>query len=435
MLLAMSQSSKHATKKSTLKKILFLLFTNLHFFPYLQKNNPATSENDEEELITALIKMKSLIVQNSSTALREPDLYFNQKPNEQVDEILSKYSDMPFGITSWLEDTCADIIEEGAQHVVQDFIGKIVANLHNTVKEIPFVVMSDSHVLKVQYFIRTPKLAKFFILANYPKMEQSGRAFMETLLGSILTKSCLPLTEMGTYDFFEEPSKQPPSVHNNTEGRIWSATEIVHEICHEIFNALFRVDPEVKHLTLMWIGNCFQANAGRGKMWTNEMGPWLSNTFASDGFMLNLEAVLLMFCKPFAEGVGNTRMLKIDPTYTSVESAVSEDAKAKNVHLREAQKETFLVPSETEDKEKEDVPESFNFITDIFFLTHKSLDLGFRVCHEKLVKMNQELGRQQQMYRELMSSGQGSSPAGEVIQKKMDALMTRYMITRIFCNF
>ena len=132
-----------------------------------------------------------------------------------------------------------------------------------------------------------------------------------------------------------------------------------------------------------------------------------------------------MFCKPFAEGVGNTRMLKIDPTYTSVESAVSEDARAKNVHLREAQKETFLIPSEAEDKEKEDVPESFNFITDIFFLTHKSLDLGFRVCHEKLFKMNQELGRHQQMYRELMSSGQGSSPAGDVIQKKMDTLMTR----------
>ena len=186
------------------------------------------------------------------------------------------------------------------------------------------------------------------------------------------------------------------------------------------------MDTEVKHLALMWIGNCFQANAGRGKMWTNEMGPWMSNSLASDGFMLNLEAVLLMFCKPFSEGVGNRKMLKIDPTYTSVTPLVAEDAKIKNVHLRNAEKETFLIPSETEEKENEDIPEKYNFITDIFFLTHKSLDLGFRVCHEKFVKMNQELGRHQNMYRELMGSGQSSSPAAEVVQKKMDALMTRY---------
>ena len=52
-------------------------------------------------------------------------------------------------------------------------------------------------------------------------------------------------------------------------------------------------------------------------MWTNEMGPWLSNTLASDGFMLNLGAVLLLFCKPFSEGIGNAKMLKIGETFLS----------------------------------------------------------------------------------------------------------------------
>ena len=41
--------------------------------------------------------------------------------------------------------------------------------------------------------------------------------------------------------------------------------------------------------------------------------------------------------------------------------------------------------------------------------------------------MNQELARHQQMYRELVSTGQTSSPAAEVIQKKMESLMTRYL--------
>ena len=116
--------------------------------------------------------------------------------------------------SSWLEESSKDIIEEGAQNVMQNIIDKIVLQIKSNVQDVPFIVMSDTHVMKIQYFIQTATLAKLFILSNYPKMPDSGRAYMDTLLGSILAKSCLPTTEMGSYDFFEEPSKQPPSVHN-----------------------------------------------------------------------------------------------------------------------------------------------------------------------------------------------------------------------------
>jgi len=42
----------------------------------------------------------------------------------------------------------------------------------------------------------------------------------------------------------------------------------------------------------------------------------------------------------------------------------------------------------------------YNFSTDIFFLTHKAQNLGFRVCHENLVKLNQELARVQRQHRQ-----------------------------------
>ena len=60
-----------------------------------------------------------------------------------------------------------------------------------------------------------------------------------------------------------------------------------------------------------------------------------------------------------------------------------------------------------------------NFISDIFFLTQKSLDLGFRVILETFVKLNQELGRQQQLYREA-----AGGPAAEQIQTRMDQAMS-----------
>merc|ERR1712203_1079016 len=72
----------------------------------------------------------------------------------------------------------------------------------------------------------------------------------------------------------------------------------VHSAAHTTLRQLLRVSEDVKHLTLLWIGNCLSANEARGKMWTSQMGPLLSATLASDGFMLNLGSLLLKFCKP-----------------------------------------------------------------------------------------------------------------------------------------
>ena len=125
----------------------------------------------------------------------------------------------------------------------------------------------------------------------------------------------------------------------------------------------------------------------------------MSANFVSDGFMLNLSGVLLHFCIPFSAGEKNPKLFKIDPRYTACSDVeVSEDANIRNVHLRDATKETCLVEHDATNSRDCDVS-SFNFITDIFFITHKSMDLGLRVCHEKLVKINQELGRQQDLYR------------------------------------
>ena len=88
--------------------------------------------------------------------------------------------------------------------------------------------------------------------------------------------------------------------------------------------------------------------------------------------------------------------------------------------------EVLLKFSEEAKKDQEEKEKEFNFITEIFYLTQKSLDLGLRVCHEKFVKMNQELGRHQQVYRESMAQNQGSS-AAEAVQQRMDVIMTKYL--------
>lgn len=73
-----------------------------------------------------------------------------------------------------------------------------------------------------------------------------------------------------------------------------------------------------------WIADCLEVNASRGQLWNmhNEM-MYVSPVIVSDGFMLNLNSVLLKLCDPFSSidlknGVNN-KLLKIDPTYCAVE--------------------------------------------------------------------------------------------------------------------
>jgi len=81
---------------------------------------------------------------------------------------------------------------------------------------------------------------------------------------------------------------------------------------HQIFLNLLKAGPEVRHKTLSWLGSCLERNAGRCKLWNAEMSLL---RFISDGFAINLSAVLLRLCQPFISNTDNPKLLKIDPTY------------------------------------------------------------------------------------------------------------------------
>ena len=112
----------------------------------------------------------------------------------------------------------------------------------------------------------------------------------------------------------------------------------------------------MKHLTLCWLGNCLSANGARGKMWTSQMGPLLSSTLASDGFMLNLGSTLLRcgscslltcssrLCKPLVSDP--TKMERVDPSYVAKVTTSTEDSRLAGVHLPGLAQETCIVPTQ-----------------------------------------------------------------------------------------
>lgn len=65
---------------------------------------------------------------------------------------------------------------------------------------------------------------------------------------------------------------------------------------------------------------------------------------------------------------------------------------------------------------------SYNFTTEIFFMTHKALDLGLRVVFDKWMRINQELSRIQRQLETTQATAQT-----QMIRQMLESKMNRYI--------
>jgi len=384
----------------------------------------ARTEEANTKLADSLAQMKGMVVQNLVTAFREPSLYTEQDLYQQFSDLVMESYEVEHHLLEMLNSLAEKIKEEEKEFgiLLESIVHPILENMKTHINTTSMILFSANTVLPLKYFLSSPILARVLIIHSYPKAPHSGKAFEDTLLGSILKKSCLPSNETDSWDYFNQPSGQPVSVHGATEARIWSGVESVHTAGHTLIKQLLKVSEDTKHFTLMWLGDCLAANVGRGKMWTSQMGSLLSSGLASDGFMLNLGSTLLRLCVPMTED--QAKMDKVDPTYTAKITVVSEDRRLAGVHMKGLPGETCLVGLGEEDRQKRETAASYNFPTEIFFMAHKTLDLGFRPVQEKFIKLNQELSRLQAAYRDAAQVG---GVAADQVQARMEAAMQKYL--------
>jgi len=370
---------------------------------------------------TDVDRMKEIIVQNLVTAFQEPDFYVGQNLQKQMSDQIIDSLDVDNDLLELLKQFAVQAKQQPL--LLERIFHPVLDEIKQTVKSTTTILFSMNSIIPLQYFTSCPVLGRILILHSFPRAANSGRGFEDTLLGSILAKSCLPSSDNDSWDFFNQPSGQPASVHSATEGRIWSGLESVHSAGQFVIKQLLKLSEDTKHFVLLWLGNCISANQARGKMWTNQMGPLLAAGLASDGFMLNLGSVLLRLTAPLTESV--LKMEKVEPSFTGLVTAVTEDKRLAHHHMTGLQTETCLVSVEEADRQKRETLPSYNFPTEVFFMAHKTLDIGFRPVQEKFIKLNQELGRLQSAYRDAAAAGGGE--AAEMIQTNMEKAMQRYL--------
>ena len=213
---------------------------------------------------------------------------------------------------------------------------------------------------------------------------------------------CLSLTpknNQGPYEFYDNLHNTNLTALNNLSSSLWNYLKMLHDSLHVFIKGFLMIGGETRDKILMWLGNAITSNVKRGQIWNTHSSMVLGNfTTAPDSFMIGLAGVMLRLCLPLMKP--QLKILIVDPTYTAVKQ---EEAKEKQVHMKDFEKETCLIPFEENDERI--TAKKYNFVTEIFFMTQKAIDLSYRVCIEKVTRMNREIHRLQSAYQDAMQGG------------------------------
>uniref|UniRef100_A0AAG5CRW5 Ubiquitin conjugation factor E4 A n=1 Tax=Anopheles atroparvus TaxID=41427 RepID=A0AAG5CRW5_ANOAO len=366
-------------------------------------------------------KMKALILRNACTSLKQPELYEGQNLANQVLDIFKQTeSDDHTVKAQFVSETVREIFadsdtEEEGYLVIRTIFGPMFVDVLKALRTASLISIERWVMPFLQVFSSdksNPRLAHIFLDYTTPPAGSDGIKYSESVLGQLLSLSIMPRNHNGPYEYYENPLTTTRSACDNLSSSLWNYTKLHLEQMHGFVKSFLLLGGDVRSKTLDWIGKCLHANVPRGQIWNTHhgMGMFGSQTTAPDSFSINLAGVLLRLCQPLLKP--QLKVLIVDPTYCAVRDA--GEKQTKGVHLIDTEKETCLLPLE-EDNEQRLEAERYNFVTECFFMTHKAIDLGFRVCIEKFFRTNRELHRLQTMYHETISQS-GPDVANDIMQ-------------------
>uniref|UniRef100_A0A8C5VH16 Ubiquitin conjugation factor E4 n=1 Tax=Microcebus murinus TaxID=30608 RepID=A0A8C5VH16_MICMU len=371
-----------------------------------------------ENLLPFAVQCRNLTVSNTRTVLLTPEIYVDQNIHEQLVDLMLEAIQ---GAREYISKIYFEDVTEFLEEVIEALI---LDEEVRTFPEVMIPILLYAYLDILLYFTRQKDLAKVFVEYIQPKDSNNGQMYQKTLLGVILNISCLLKTPgvVENHGYFLNPSRSSPQEIKVQEANVHQFMAQFHEKIYQMLKNLLQLSPETKHCILSWLGNCLHANAGRTKIWANQMPEIFFQMYASDAFFLNLGAALLKLCQPFCKP-RSSRLLTFNPTYCALKELNDEERKTKNVHMRGLDRETCLIPTVQEPK----FPQNYNLVTENLALTEYTLYLGFHRLHDHMVKINQNLHRLQVAWRDAQQS---SSPAADNLREQFERLMTIYLSTK-----
>ena len=378
------------------------------------------------------IVLRDVVINQSALIVCHPDFDPNFDPNAKTSQLLELIEDFDYDLDhknqlknfiTRLFDQIAAKCEAGDEEVKPEAALKRTYDvLYQRVSRMSLIdPMLNRTIRSLNYFVLNVTLAKALIALNKPQTSLAvplgTNPYQNTLFGLVLSISPLPRPMNLKFEFFLSPSNYSAQEHDMTEKNLGAQLNLMTKGLHTLFLALLKKH-ETRSLVIEWIEDCLYSFKDRAKMWTNEMLMMTGSAQnSSDGFMINMSSVLLHLCKPFCIPC-SPKMLKVDARYCRLKISGNKS------YLEGIASEPFLRPSEDQNISSDQFEP--NFMTQSFVATHKALHLGFRVVHERFLKLVQDLNQIQNMYREA-SAQSNDSDAARMLRDRMDKLMTQYL--------
>ena len=232
-------------------------------------------EEKNEFKLQVLRKIESTILLNTVTTLKAPnifgeDLYGTEIMGFHFTKILRSTENANF--ISFLENVIVKL--DAKEDKPNDFITQMFDKLHDEVKSWTLSnTMFYCETLELLSYIASKKhLGLELLRHSFPSQKKNGRAWENTLLGSMFAISVY--NKKGeTFEFFKTYARFC-SIHSETpcmlisdykinEQNAYSNTDLLFGYVLRIWENLLIGSADSKHMALQWIAQCLQANKGR----------------------------------------------------------------------------------------------------------------------------------------------------------------------------
>uniref|UniRef100_A0A671WUM2 Ubiquitin conjugation factor E4 A n=1 Tax=Sparus aurata TaxID=8175 RepID=A0A671WUM2_SPAAU len=382
-----------------------------------------------EKLLSFAVRCKNLTVSNTRTVLLTPEIYISQNVYEQLLDLLLEAfrGAQPEEVVEFVEEVIAGILSDQEVRTFEEVIVPVFDIFQGRIKDLDLCQPLLYFYLDVLlYFSHNKDIAKVLVEHIQPKDPANGLQYQKSLLGAVLSISCLLKTPgvVEGHGYFLNPSRSSAQETKVQEANIHQFMGQFQDKLHQVLKNLLQRSGETRHLLLSWLGSCLQANAGRAKIWANQMPEIFFQMYASDAFFLNLGAALLKLCQPFCKP-RSPKLLTFNPTYCALKELSEEERRNRNVHATGLDKETCLIP--VPPQQPMESAQSYSLLTENLILTQLTLHLGFHRLHEQMVKMNQSLHRLQVTWQEAQRTG---NPMSEQLLEQFERLMIVYLSTK-----
>eukprot|EP00011_Vannellida_sp_DIVA3-517-6-12_P012934 CAMPEP_0114624314 /NCGR_PEP_ID=MMETSP0168-20121206/10704_1 /TAXON_ID=95228 ORGANISM="Vannella sp., Strain DIVA3 517/6/12" /NCGR_SAMPLE_ID=MMETSP0168 /ASSEMBLY_ACC=CAM_ASM_000044 /LENGTH=1097 /DNA_ID=CAMNT_0001835587 /DNA_START=53 /DNA_END=3343 /DNA_ORIENTATION=- len=235
--------------------------------------------------------------------------------------------------------------------------------------------------------------------ANGKEVEQSSA------LSHAFNFTTFPQMQVAEHYFSFATAKAKPAV-DAAINNVRLALASIRATLHEVVKAVIKADTvEGKEAVLQWVAHVLNSNAGLAKMHVAQ------DTTTNEGFLMNLCCVLLAFCRPFLDPKSE-RLKMINLVYlqsgrrldVSAETKLAADSEeldhwVDRRNLDNIARFKALNPGVKVDAEAVSRADSFNFVTECFFMAGRALHLG-------LVKTFQNYNRLYDVYKQAKAEHQ-----------------------------